>query len=112
MKTLKLNVYRADDHSVVEKTYTSEDADIMFGVAEDFLSIIDFDHMKDRRQAAVNILRAFGSLKPLLKDVFHGLTDDELARTKLKEVLPLWVDVFDALMNDMEPLQSKNGMRA
>ena len=112
MATLKLNIYEAEDHEKIEKTYTSEQVDIMFGVAEDFLAIIDFEHMKDRREAAVNILKAFGSLKPLLKDIFHGVTDDELKRTKLKEVLPLWVDVFEALMVDMEPLQSKNGRRA
>lgn len=112
MATLKLNIYRADDHAVIEKTYESDTFEIMFGTLEDFMQVIKFDQVKSKQQVAANALRAFGSLRPLLKDVFHGVTDDELNRTKVPELIPLFADIFEAAVNELSLVQGKNAGRA
>lgn len=112
MPTLKLNIYSADNTNEIEKTYTAESFDLMFGVAEDFLQIIGIDTLKTRQEIATTIVRALNSLKPMLKDVFAGVTDDELRRTKVKELLPLYVEIFDYILSDMEDLMPKNARRA
>lgn len=112
MATLKINVYRADDHAAVEKTYEADTFSIMFGTLEDFMQIINFENIKNRQEIAANALRAFGSLRPLLKDVFPGITDEELSRTKVTELLPLFGDIFEQAVEELKLVQSKNPPRA
>lgn len=88
---LKLNIYKGKE---LEKTYTCETYDIMFGTVEDLLNLIDLDKMNDQLELGKMIIKAIPLLKPFLKDVFDGLTDDELRRTKVKELIPLFVNIF------------------
>lgn len=88
---LKLNIYKGKE---IEKTYVCETYDVMFGTVEDLLSLIDLDKLNDNVEIAKLVLKAFPTLKPLLKDVFPGLTDDELKRAKVKELIPLFVNIF------------------
>lgn len=91
---LKLNIYKSQNE--VEKTYTADTYDILFGTLDDFANIIDL-HALTGNAGAVEAAKAFYSmatggidmLKPLLKDVFPGLTDDELRRIKIKELVPV-----------------------
>ena len=112
MPTLKLNIYTAENLNEIEKTYTAESFDLMFGTAEDFMQIIGFDQLKSKQEVAMSVMRAFNSLKPMLKEIFTGVTDDELKRTKVKELLPLYVDIFDVILKDLEELMPKNAPRA
>lgn len=112
MATLTLNIYDAEDHSRIEKTYTSDTFDIMFGTLEDFMSVIKIDTITNRQQVAANALKAFGSLRPLLKDVFRGVTDEELSRTKVPELIPLFGDIFVVAMDELGQVTPKNVPRA
>ena len=92
---LKLNIY---EKRKVIKTYTAETYDLMFGTVEDLLNVIDIDNIQaDNRtellKAVAKVLaHSMDIVKPLLKDVFEGLTDEELRNTKISEIV-------DALSN-------------
>lgn len=92
---LKLNIY---EKRKVIKTYTAETYDLMFGTVEDLLDVIDIDNIQaDNRtellKAVAKVLaHSMDIVKPLLKDVFDGLTDEELRNTKISEIV-------DALSN-------------
>lgn len=89
---LKLNIYK--NQREVEKTYITNDYDLMLGPVEDLLNALDLEALLNTEDkdgllaAASNLLKSRKDvIYPLLKDVFDGLTDDELRRTKVKEVL-------------------------
>ena len=92
---LKLNIY---EKRKIIKTYTAETYDLMFGTVEDLLDVIDIDNIQaDNRtellKAVAKVLaHSMDIVKPLLKDVFDGLTDEELRNTKISEIV-------DALSN-------------
>lgn len=94
---MKLNVYH---NGQVEKTYTAETYDLMLGTVEDIVAIIDLDAFTSDKNtdfiAAVGklIVKGFNQFKPLLKDIFPGLTDDELRRVKTSEVVPVIMNVI------------------
>lgn len=92
---LKLNIY---EKRKVIKTHTAETYDLMFGTVEDLLDVMDIDNIQaDNRtellKAVAKVLaHSMDIVKPLLKDVFEGLTDEELRNTKISEIV-------DALSN-------------
>jgi len=95
---LKLNIYKSQRE--VEKTYTVNDYEIMLGPVEDLLNALDiealvnFENKDGVITAATSLLNTRKDvIYPLLKDVFEGLTDEELRRTKVKEVLAVIVGI-------------------
>lgn len=106
--TLTLNIYSATDKNAVEKTYTAESYDLMLGTVEDIMAIIDIDKMTDSEAMTRMVVQAFGKLKPFIKDVFPGVSDDELKRVKVKELIPTFVDIFKSILDDLKIIQSGN----
>lgn len=106
--TLTLNIYSATDKNAVEKTYTAESYDLMLGTVEDIMAIIDIDKMTDSEAMTRMVVQAFGRLKPFIKDVFPGVTDDELKRVKVKELIPTFVDIFKSILDDLKIIQTGN----
>lgn len=93
---LKLNIY---EKKKVVKTYTAETYDLMFGTVEDLIDLIDLDQLKNGTDAEIIklvgkvIINGMGIIKPLLKDIFEGLTDDELKKTKVSEITTALVEI-------------------
>lgn len=93
---LKLNIY---NKKRVEKTYTAETYDLMFGTVEDLVDIINLDKLQTGSDAEIIklvgdvVVHGLDIIKPLLKDIFEGLTDDELKYTKVKEIATVLVNV-------------------
>lgn len=88
---LKLNVY---DRNKIEKTYVTDTCKIMFGTIEDLTDIIDVDKLDDNKEVVKAVFKGFKLIKPLLKDIFIGLTDDELRRTDTKELIALFTEII------------------
>ena len=92
---LKLDIY---ENKKVSKTYTAETYDLMFGTIEDLLELIDIDNLTSDDEIELFkfvtklVMGGLDIIKPIIKDVFDGLTDDELKRTKT-------TDVVNALIN-------------
>ena len=109
MADLRLNIYNG---KTIEKTYVAEEIDIMFGTVEDLLDVIDFDNLSDEKVVVKVVIKTLNNLKPFLKQIFDGLTDDEIKRTKVKELVPLFVDIVTYTMEELKALMSKNPRRA
>ena len=101
---LKLNIY--EKKSIV-KTYTVETYDLMFGTVEDLLNVIDIDNIQagDKTELVKAIAKILAHsldiVKPFLKDVFEGLTDDELRNTKLKEIIDVIANIITYSINQI-----------
>lgn len=109
---LKLNIYNKRN---IEKTYVAETYDLMFGTVEDLIEIIDLDKLQTGSD--VEIIKLVGNvvihgldiIKPLLKDIFEGLTDEELKRTKVKEISAVLVNIVKFAVSEIgKGTNSKN----
>ena len=92
---LKLNIYNG---KVIEKTYITDTYDLMYGTIEDVLNVIDLDKIDKSVELGKMIIRLLPLIKPFLKDVFDGLTDEELRHTKVKEVKKIFSYGVDLLI--------------
>lgn len=104
---MKLNVYK--NQKEIEKTYEVDNYDIMYGTVQDVLAVLDdgIDKLNDNDQAIKLITENRTKLEDLLLDIFggEGLTPEELRRTKLKELIPVFIDLFTYVKKSF---QSKN----
>lgn len=105
---ITLNIY--NDKKKVEKTYEVESYELMYGTVEDFISIIDFDKVDDQTELAKMVVNGMGKLKPLLKDVFPEITDDELRRAKVSELVQCIVQIAQSVAETINILD-KSGNR-
>lgn len=93
---MKLNIY---DKKAVKKTYEVDTYELMWGVVEDVADAIKIDEMRsgsneEVMKLAVNlVITAKDTVNDLMKDIFEGLTDDELRHTRVSEIAKVLVDV-------------------
>ena len=93
---MKLNIY---EKKKVLKTYEVDKYDLMFGVVEDVADALDFDSLKTGNNAEIikmvgnMVFKSMDTIKDLLKDVFEGLTDDELKNVKVSEIVDVIVEI-------------------
>lgn len=102
---LILNVYNPET-KLVDKQYTADTVDIMFGTIEDLIEVIDVDNLNDDMELAKLVLMSIKKIKPLLKEVFTGLTDEELKNTKIKELIPLFINIIKYMFTELKGLGS------
>ena len=107
MATINLNIYSADKPTV-EKTYTAETYDLMLGTVEDLMQVIDVDKMSDNVEITNMVLKSFAKLKPFIKDIFPDATDDDLKRVKIKELIPMFIQVFKTVIDDLDIIKTGN----
>ena len=93
---LNLNIYRGRE---IEKVYTADEYDIMFGTVEDLINLIDVDSLTGGKTdadfvgAVAALLKGgISSVRSLLKEIFPEVTDDELKRVKMKDVVAILVN--------------------
>lgn len=105
----KLNIYK--NQREIEKTYIADTYDIMFGTVEDLVNLLDMEALRGKNgneslmDAIANIVTGSKELlRPLLKDVFPGLTDDELRHTKAKEVLAVVAGLAGFSLDELKAL--------
>lgn len=108
MATIKLNIYKKDNKKEIEKTYTAESYDLMLGTVEEFMQIIDIDKVNDNLEVAKMVVKCYGQIRPLLKDVFIGVTDDELNQVKVKELIPVIIEICTTIIEDLDLVKSGN----
>lgn len=89
---LKLRVNEGRENA---KVYTTDTIDFSFGVVEDVLNIIDFDKINNKTELVAMILKSSKQLKPFLKDLFTGVSDEELRTVKMSNI----IEVFKGLYN-------------
>lgn len=88
---ITLKIYKGKE---VVKTYTAETIDFSFGVVEDILDALDFEHMDNKSDIAVMIVKCSKQLKPFLKDIFPGVTDDEIRNTRIQNLIEVFRGLY------------------
>lgn len=101
---LKLNIYNKKE---IVKTYTAETYDLMFGTVEDLLDVINLDNLKTGSDTELlkivgdAVVKGMNIIKPLIKDIFEGLTDDELRNTKTSDIAKVIIEVIKYAVNEI-----------
>lgn len=94
---LILNIYKNRDE--IEKTYKTDTFKLWFGTVEDFAQLLDLDSIQTGSDAEIikvvgkSIFGSMDVIKDLLKDVFVGVTDEELRRTDVSEIASVLVEI-------------------
>lgn len=94
---MKLNIY---EKKKVVKTYEADTYDLMFGTVEDIADAVDLDKLKGGTDA--DLLKTVGkvaitsmdTIRNLLKDIFEGITEEELKNTRISEIAAVLVEVI------------------
>lgn len=109
---MKLNIY---EKKQVVKTYETDTYDLMFGVIEDVAEAIKLDELKTGadveiiKMAGNLVLNSMGTVKELLKDVFEGITDEEIKKCKVSEIANVLVEIVKyTILQLNKGLSSKN----
>lgn len=91
---IKLNIYNGN---TVEKVYTAETIDFSFGVVEDVLDALDLENLKsdNKMELASVIIKCSKQLKPFLKDIFVGVTDEEIRRTRIQNLIEVFKGLYE-----------------
>lgn len=108
---MKLTIY---ENKKPVKTYTAETYDLMFGPVEDIAEAMNIDALQTGSDVeiigmAANLIKSnITTVKDLLKDIFDGLTDEEIKRTKVREIARVLVDVVKFTITQLKTGESKN----
>lgn len=112
MATLKLNIYERQEDGTkrLAKTYEAEGYDLMLGTLQDIMEIIDLDKLTDANETEIAkmALRVLGQVTPILRDVFPGVTSEELRGVKTSELVPLFVQLAKEAVGTIKPLRQGN----
>lgn len=93
---MKINVY---EKKQIIKTYEAETYDLMFGTIEDIAEAVNLDALKTGSDVEIIklvgnlVMSSMGTVKELLKDIFDGITDEELKKVKVAEIATVLIDV-------------------
>lgn len=109
---MKINIY---EKKKIVKTYEAETYDLMFGVLEDVAAAVKLDELKTGTDIEIVkmignlVLTSMDTVKGLMKDIFDGLTDEELKNTKVSEIAAVLIDVIKFTISQLNLLpKSKN----
>lgn len=109
---MKLNIY---EKKKIVKTYETDVYDLMFGTVEDIAAAVKLDELKTGSD--VEIIKLVGNLvitgmdtiKNLLKDVFEGITDEELKKVKVSEIAVVLIEIVKFTLAQLNlGINSKN----
>lgn len=116
---LILNIYKKDGREI-EKVYRTNEADIMFGTVEDIIALLDFDTLSSSIEtndktsnidfiAAVGklVTGAFSEVKNLIFEIFPEVTEEEFKRVKIRELIPLLLDIAKFSVTGLNGIGSK-----
>lgn len=96
---LSLNIYKKENNREIEKTYKTDTVDLMYGTLEDLIAAVDIDKLLNiqnvnKIEVGAMVISLLPKIRPIMKDIFGGITDDEIKRTKVRELKDVFVDAF------------------
>lgn len=95
---MKLNIYK--NQKEIEKTYETDTYDLMYGTVEDILGIFDeLDDYSDNMKIFKVVNKNRTKLNDLLMDIFPEMTEGDLRKIKLNELVPLFIELFNYVKN-------------
>lgn len=101
---MKLNIY---ENKKVIKTYEADTYDLMYGTVTDLVKALDLDKLKSGKDEDILdlimqfLMNGLDAVNDLLKDIFEGLTDEELKKTKIKEIAIVLMQIVNFTFNQI-----------
>jgi len=113
---LVLNIYSNDrdekGERIIEKTYKANSVDLLYAPIEDTLAIMENADLTDESVLTKLVLTGMKQIKPILKDVFIGLTDEELKKARINEIVAVLIGILsEALTGILSNETIKNVIR-
>lgn len=108
---MKINIYNKKE---IVKTYEAETYNLTFGFIEDFLELVKVDKLESMNKEDITMLlikaipNSLPVFKELLKDVFDGITDEELRNIKVSEIITVMIDVIKFAFSELSIGNEKN----
>lgn len=100
---LTIEIPKKENKKEIEKIYTAEAYDLPFGIVNNILETLDFEST-DNMTLGLAILKNIKEVKPLMLDIFEGLTEEELNRVGTTKLVPI---VFKIFINTKEQLTTE-----
>ena len=108
MSVIKLNIYKSDNKKEIEKTLTADGYELMLGTVEDFMNVIDIEKVGDTTEVAKMVVKGYSQIKPLLKDIFPDLTDEDFKRVKVNDLVRTIIQLGTAVVDSLDTLKTGN----
>lgn len=102
---LKLNIYEKKE---IVKTYTAETFDLSYGTIEDLISAVDLDKIDNAVEVGKMVVSILPQIKPILCEIFDGLTEAEIRKAHVKEIIPVFVEAFKYAFSELGKLGDGN----
>lgn len=106
MANITLNIYGKGNKREPVKVLTADGYDLMLGTIEDFMEIIDLDKIDDNKELAKMVVKGYDQLKPLLKDIFEDMTDEDFRGVKVPDLVLTILDVGKAIGESLNILKT------
>lgn len=106
---LTLNIY--DDKGIeVVKTLNAGAYDLMFGTVVQLMDLLNIENIDDKMQMLKTIYSAWNEIKVVLSGVFPEATEEDWKHVKVKELLPVIIDIAKFSVTEMLdiPVDEKN----
>jgi hypothetical protein len=100
---LLLNIYD-ENNTVIATQYKAEEVHILFGTVEDLIDAIDENNLNDNTELAKVLVKSMKKLRPILKQVFVGVSDEELRLTRTDELVPLFMQILKYMFTQVKGL--------
>lgn len=106
---MKLNIYDSRGKEVV-KTCEASPYDIMFGTVAAIMDVIKVDKLENNAELVKTICTAWDELTDVLGAVFPDVTKKEWKHVKVKELIPIIIEITKFAVTDMMaiPTDGKN----
>lgn len=98
---LRLEIPSKENAQEIEKVYEAETFALPFGLIDEVLAVFDVDeedenNVIDNSKLGLGIVKAGAKIRPLILQIFPGLTKEELKRVDIfTGIVPLLFDIFN-----------------
>lgn len=89
---LKLNIYDEAGKEVV-KTVSSSTFDLMFGTIVKLMDLLKIENIENNLEILKVVYGAWNEIKEILSTVFPGVSEDEWKHVKVKELIPIIIEI-------------------
>lgn len=97
---LILKIYDEKGQNIV-KTYESQSYDLMFGTVMSLMDLLKIEDLENQMDLLKIIHGAWSEIKEVLSGVFPDVTEDDWKHVKVKELLPIIVNIAKYAITDM-----------
>lgn len=97
---LILKIYDDKGQNVI-KTYESTTYDLMFGTIMKLMELLKIEDMDNQMEMLKTIYEAWDEIKIVLSAVFPEVTDEDWKHVKVKELLPIIIQIAKYSVTEM-----------